>query len=78
MYLRYLIFKKLNNMKKSLIIIAVAIVSFIDVNAQVEYKVITSLESMKRHPYYCDVCGCSTFYTSKYRHKKSKKHIKKM
>ena len=33
-------------MKKSLIILALLIVSFIDVNAQVEYKVITSLESI--------------------------------
>ena len=46
MYIRHLIIKKLNNMKKSLIIIALLIVSFIDVNAQVEYKVITSLESI--------------------------------
>jgi len=46
MYIRHLIIKKLNNMKKSLIIIALLIISFIDVKAQVEYKVITSLESI--------------------------------
>ncbi len=33
-------------MKKLLVVIALIIVSFIDVNAQVEYKVITSVESI--------------------------------
>ena len=33
-------------MKKSLIIIAIALFSFIEVNAQVEYKIITSVESI--------------------------------
>lgn len=46
MYIRYLIFKKLNNMKKLLLVFALAFVSFIDLNAQVEYKVITSVESI--------------------------------
>lgn len=46
MYISYLILKKLNNMKNLLLVIALIIVSFIDVNAQVEYKVITSIESI--------------------------------
>ena len=46
MYIVYLIIKKLNNMKKLLLIIALTVVSFIDVFAQVEYKVITSVESI--------------------------------
>jgi len=46
MYIRYLIFKKNNNMKKILSIIVLVFISFIDVNAQVVYKVITSVESI--------------------------------
>ena len=46
MYIVYLIIKKLNNMKKLLLIIALTVVSFTDVFAQVEYKVITSVESI--------------------------------
>lgn len=46
MYISYLILKKLNNMKNLLLVIALIIVSYIDVNAQVEYKVITSIESI--------------------------------
>jgi hypothetical protein len=33
-------------MKKSLFIVAIALISFFDINAQVEYKVITSVESI--------------------------------
>jgi len=46
MYIVYLIKKKLNNMKKLLLIIALTVVSFTDVFAQVEYKIITSVESI--------------------------------
>lgn len=46
MYISYLILKKLNNMKNLLLVIALIIVSYNDVNAQVEYKVITSIESI--------------------------------
>ena len=46
MYISYLIHKISNKMKKTLLIIALILVSFIDVNAQVKYKVITSIESI--------------------------------
>ena len=39
-------YKNINNMKKLFIVLAISLLTFIDTNAQVEYKVVTSVESI--------------------------------
>ncbi len=46
MYIHDLIIKNFNNMKKLVLVIALVFVSISEINAQVEYKIITSVESI--------------------------------